>query len=71
MKGNFNQNNMKNSVKLSLVALSLTVISGVALTFCSPKSDKPADGQDTVKVDTATNPVDTTAQVPQDSAAAQ
>lgn len=62
---------MKNSVKLSLVALSLAVISGVALTFCSPKSEKPVDGQDTVKIDTATNPVDSTAQVPQDSAAAQ
>lgn len=61
---------MKNSVKLSLLALSLAVISGVALTFCSPKSEKPADTQDTVKVDTATNPVDSTAtEAPQDSAA--
>ncbi|HEU5292037.1 MAG TPA: hypothetical protein VFU05_15410 [Cyclobacteriaceae bacterium] len=63
---------MKNSVKFSLLALSVAVITGVALTFCSPKSDKPADTQDTVKVDTATNPVDSTAQeAPQDSAAAQ
>ena len=63
---------MKNSVKLSLVALSLAVISGVALTFCSPKSEKSADSQDSLAVDTAQNQVDSTAQeVPQDSAAAQ
>ena len=63
---------MKNSVKLSLLALSLTVISGVALTFCSPKSEKQADTQDTATIDTASNPVDSTAtEAPQDSTAAQ
>ena len=63
---------MKKSVKVSLIAVSLAVISGVALTFCTSKTEKPADTQDTVKVDTATNPADSTAaETPQDSAAAQ
>ncbi|HEY3430692.1 MAG TPA: hypothetical protein VGK39_08455 [Cyclobacteriaceae bacterium] len=62
---------MKKSVKVSLLAVSLAVISGVALTFCTSKSEKTAETQDTVKVDTATNAVDTTAQqAPQDSSAA-
>jgi hypothetical protein len=72
MKGNFNQTVMKNSVKVALIIVFLAVGSGFALTFCTSKSEKPADTQDTVKVDTAQNPVDSTAQeVPADSAAAQ
>ena len=62
---------MKKSVKVSLLAVSLAVISGVALTFCTSKTEKPADTQDTVKVDTATNPVDSAAQTTQDTTAAQ
>jgi hypothetical protein len=62
---------MKKSVKVSLLGVSLAVIAGVAFTFCTSKSDKPVETQDTVQVDTASNPADSAAQVPQDSAAAQ
>jgi len=60
---------MKNSAKVLLSIVFIAVSFGLALTFCTSKSDKPADSQDTVKVDTAQNPVDTTAQAAPDSAA--
>lgn len=63
---------MKKSVKVSLLAVSLAVISGVALTFCTSKTEKPAETQDSaaVEIDSAQAPVDSAAQAPADSAAA-
>ena len=73
MKGNFNQIVMKNSVKVSLIVVFLAVMTGGALTFCSSKSDKPVDGQDTtqVEIDSAEVPVDSAAQEASDTTAAQ
>jgi hypothetical protein len=70
MKGNFNRNRMKKSVKVALIVLFLAVGSGLTLTYCS-RSEKPvADQQDTTRIDTVQNPVDTTAQdAAQDTAA--
>lgn len=43
---------MKNSLKIVLTAGFMVVAFGAALTFCSPKSEKPvAETQDTLKSD--------------------
>jgi hypothetical protein len=68
----FKLTRMKNSLKIALV-IGFLAGSGVALTFCSSKTEKPVeDAQDTVQVDTVQNPVDSTAQeASQDTTAAQ
>jgi uncharacterized protein YpmB len=53
---------MKNSAKVLLSIVFIAVSLGTALTFCTSKSDKPVDSQDTVKIDTVQNQVDTTTQ---------
>ena len=53
---------MKNSVKATLVVLFLAVTTGLSLTLCSHPEKPGTDGQDTVKIDTVQNPVDSAAQ---------
>jgi hypothetical protein len=63
---------MKNSLKIALV-IGFLAASGVALTFCSPKTENTAENaQDSVAVDSVQTPVDSTAQeASQDTTAAQ
>ena len=64
----FKLTRMKNSLKIALV-IGFLAASGVALTFCSSKTEKPVEE---AQADTVQNPVDSTAQeTPQDTTAAQ
>ena len=64
MKENFKLNVMKNTLKIALSAVLLVAAFGLALTFCTPKSEKPV-AEDTPKVDsTVVVQPDTTVQEP-------